>query len=205
MECLHISSVSMSGFLVSLLQVLHSVRFALVYFIVLPSLPVVRVLWHAIHSVQVVSLSAMNVLIPLCRCLVEQGAHQCWELCIVHSAPLMSKEPQFIQLGGGGVGMFECEHSRWVLHGAQSGVGVGSPADHRRAAGVAVQCAQRASCGGNDAIACLYCVALNEVTCGTAEGIEVVVGGHLRHRRVWGRGGRKSLCGTAEGVGEVSE
>ena len=32
MECLHISSVSMSGFLVSLLQVLHSVRFALAYF-----------------------------------------------------------------------------------------------------------------------------------------------------------------------------
>ena len=160
MECMHISSVSMSGFLVSLLQVLHSVRFALVYFIVLPSLPVVRVLWHAIHSVQVVSLSAMNVLIPLCRCLVEQGAHQCWELCIVHSAPLMSKEPQFIQLGGGGVGMFECEHSRWFLHGAQSGVGVGSPADHRRAAGAVVHCAQRASCGGYDAIACLYCVAL---------------------------------------------
>ena len=42
----------------------------------------------------------------------------------------------------------------------QSGVGVESPADHRRAAGVVVQCAQRASCGGNDDIACRYCVAL---------------------------------------------
>ena len=105
MECLHRSSVSMSGCLVSLLQVLHSVRFALAYLIVLPSLSVVRVLWHAMHSVQVVSLPAMYVLIPLCRCLVEHGAHQCWELCMVHSAPLMSNDPQLMQLGGGGVGM----------------------------------------------------------------------------------------------------
>ena len=112
------------------------------------------------HSVQVVSLSAMNVLLPLCRCLVEHGAHQCCELYMVHSIPLMSNEPQCMQLGGGGVGMCVCERSRWFLHGAQSGVGVGSPADHRRAAGVAVQCAQRASCGANDAMTCLYCVAL---------------------------------------------
>ena len=160
MECLHRSSVSTSGFLVSLWHGLHSVRFALVYFFVSPFLSVVRVLWHDMHSVQVVSLSAMNVLIPLCRCLFEHGAHQCCELWMVHSIPLMSNEPQCVQLGGGGVGMFVCERSRWFLHGAQSGVGVGSPAVHRRAAGVAVQCAQRASCGGNDAMTCLYCVAL---------------------------------------------
>ena len=65
MECLHRSSVSTSGFLVSLWHGLHSVRFVLVYFFVLPFLSVVRVLWHDMHSVQVVSLSAMYVLIPL--------------------------------------------------------------------------------------------------------------------------------------------
>ena len=105
MECLHRSSVSTSGFLVSLKHGLHSVRFSLVYFIVLSFLSVVRVFWHDMHFVQVVSFSAMYVLIPLCRCLVVHGAHQCCELCMVHSAPLMSNDPQFVQLGSGGVGM----------------------------------------------------------------------------------------------------
>ena len=61
------------------------------------------------QSTHVITLSAMKVAIRLWRWRVVHGAHQCCELCMVQSLPLMSNDPQLVQWGGGGVGMWECD------------------------------------------------------------------------------------------------
>ena len=77
-----------------------------------------------------------------------QGAHQCLELWISHSEPLISKDPQFVQFGGGGDGMWLNFSSSFVLQNAHSAVGLRRLSDHMCAAGFVLQCAHIAHSGG---------------------------------------------------------
>ena len=116
-----IAIVRASGLLVKTEQLLQQSSGPRQYFVMQPDTrPMVSLHLQTMHLSCVGFRAAWMVVMGLWRWRVAQGAHQLLLACIVQVWPRMSKDPQWKQDGGGGVGMWLCFFSVSVRHGAHS-------------------------------------------------------------------------------------